>query len=131
MTKEKVPNLSKKNYEIMIEVWNKDEVMVRDVYEAINSKRDVKVSISTIKVQLARLEKYGWLKKRKDGKNIYYSAIHGRKKAVDGLITDLKTRIFNGSNLNLVKYLFQHSKITKEEIESIKNLISNFEEDQS
>ena len=129
MGKKVLPKLSPGNYEIMKHVWGKEKVTVRDIYEAIDKERDEKVGITSIKVQLARLETYGWLKKIKQGRNLYYSAAHGQDEAVDGLVEDLSKRVFNGSNVKLMKYLLDTKGITKEEIDDMRSMLDNYEEE--
>ena len=127
MSEKKSHNLSAGNFEIMKLVWEKGEVTVKDVFEAINAARDDEIGISTVKVQVNRLRKYGWLKRRKKNKNYYYSAVHGKDKAVGDMVKDFKTRVFNGSNINMVKFLLERSDVTREEINSLRHLLDQYE----
>jgi len=129
MSEKKIHNLSAGNFEIMKLVWEKGEVTVRDVFEAINQVRDDQIGISSVKVQMRRLVKYGWLKRQKKENNFYYSALHGKDKAVGALVGELKVRAFNGSNLNMVKYLLKDTTITKEEIAGLRSLLDNFDKE--
>ena len=129
MSEKKIHNLSAGNFEIMKLVWEKGEVTVKDVFEAINQVRDDQIGISSVKVQMRRLVKYGWLKRQKKENKFYYSALHGKDKAVGALVGELKVRAFNGSNLNMVKYLLKDTTITKEEIAGLHSLLDNFDKE--
>lgn len=129
MSEKKIHNLSAGNFEIMKLVWEKGEVTVKDVFEAINQVRDDQIGISSVKVQMRRLVKYGWLKRQKKENKFYYSALHGKDKAVGALVGELKVRAFNGSNLNMVKYLLKDTTITKEEIAALHSLLDNFDKE--
>jgi predicted transcriptional regulator len=78
---------------------------------------------------LARLETYGWLKKIKQGRNLYYSAAHGEDEAVDGLVGDISKRVFNGSNIKLMKYLLDTQGVTKEEIDAMRRMLDKYKEE--
>jgi predicted transcriptional regulator len=129
MSEKKIHNLSAGNFEIMKLVWEKGEVTVKDVFEAINQVRDDQIGISSVKVQMNRLVKYGWLKRQKKEKNFYYSALHGKDKAVGAMVGDLKARAFNGSNLNMVKYLLKDTTLIKEEIAGLRSLLDNYDKE--
>ena len=129
MSEKKIHNLSAGNFEIMKLVWEKGEVTVKDVFEAINQVRDDQIGISSVKVQMNRLVKYGWLRRQKKEKNFYYSPLHGKDKAVSAMVGDLKTRAFNGSNLSMVKYLLEDTTINKEEIAGLRSLLDNFDKE--
>ena len=55
----KIQKLSDANLEIMNIVWDRGEVSINDVLEAVNLRRNDKLKRATIQVQMKRLEKYG------------------------------------------------------------------------
>jgi BlaI family penicillinase repressor len=125
LDKKNVPKLSNANFEIMKFVWSKDEVSINEVLEAINAKRKEKVKRASIQVQLRRLEKYGWIKHKKVNRTFYYKALRGQEKATKDILKDIRNRVFNGSNLALVKCLFDETNFTVDELDRITDLLDN------
>jgi len=118
-------NLSPANLEIMKVVWEKCEVTVNEVVVAINSGRKKKLRRTTIQVQMNRLEEYGWLQHRRQGRTFYYSASSEKQKTHREILDDITDRVFSGSRTELVKCLLEDSNITPEEISELRKLLKN------
>ena len=108
--------LSPANLEIMKVVWEKGEVTINDVMEAINAKRKNKIRRTTIQVQMNRLEDYGWLKHTERGRTYVYTAVVEKQKTRREILEDNKNRVFGGSRAELVKCLIEDTEVTPEEI---------------
>jgi len=122
-------NLSPANLEIMKIVWEKGEVSVSDVVQAINAKRKNKVRRTTVQVQMNRLEDYGWLKHREEGRTYIYSAVVEKQKTRREILEDIKNRVFGGSRAELVQCLLEDAEITPEEIRELRDLLKKWEEE--
>jgi predicted transcriptional regulator len=127
MAKIKPRKLSPANLEIMKIIWEKGVVTVNDVVEAINAKRKNKLRRTTIQVQMGRLEEYGWLNHRKEGRTYFYSPVTEKQKTRQDIINDIKNRVFGGSRAELVKCLLEDEKVTTEEINELKTLLKKIE----
>ena len=127
MAKKKLRKLSPANLEIMKIIWDRGEVTVNDVFEAINAKRKEKLRRTTIQVQMGRLEDYGWLIHRKEGRTYFYSAAAGEQKTRQDILNDIKHRVFDGSRAELVKCLLEDEKIMPEEIQELRALLNKIE----
>jgi predicted transcriptional regulator len=127
MAKIKTRKLSPANLEIMKIIWEKGVVTVNDVVKAINAKRKNKLRRTTIQVQMGRLEEYGWLNHRKEGRTYFYSAVTEKQKTRQDILNDIKNRVFSGSRAELVKCLLEDEKITTEEINELKALLKKIE----
>lgn len=117
--KKKIQKLSDSNIEIMNIVWEKGEASINDVLESINSRRKKTLKRATIQVQMKRLEKYGWLKNRKVGREFLYSALIGQEEATKDILDNVRKKVFGGSRSELVKCLFADSDVSPEELERI------------
>lgn len=117
--------LSPANLEIMKVVWEKEKVTVNDVTEAVNAKRNNPVRRTTIQVQMKRLEDYGWLKHREEGRAYVYSAAAEKHKTRREILEDIKNRVFGGSRAELVKCLIEDENFTSEEIKELRELLKN------
>jgi len=117
--------LSPANLEIMKVVWEKGEVTVNDVAEAVNAKRKNPVRRTTIQVQMNRLEDYGWLNHREEGRTYVYSATAEKHKTRREILEDIKNRVFGGSRAELVKCLIENESFAPEEINELRELLKN------
>ena len=111
----------------MQHVWNKGEATVNDIHAAVNSRRKTKIKRESVQVQVKRLEKYGWLKRRKVGKFFYYSALKDRDSASRDILNDVKDRVFGGSQSELVRCLFKNSRVSEAELKRINEFLQKFE----
>ncbi|MGD1009235.1 MAG: BlaI/MecI/CopY family transcriptional regulator [Candidatus Aminicenantales bacterium] len=119
MTKKNLQKLSDANLEIMKLVWRRGEVTINDILEAVNSGRKDKVKRATVQVQMRRLERYGWLKHRKDTREFYYSPLRGEAEAKVSILHNVRDRVFGGSYAELVKCLFAGGRVPGDELQRI------------
>lgn len=131
MTKKRVRKLSPSNLEIMNIVWAKGEVSVNDIFDAINAKRVDKLRRTTIKVQMNRLEDYGWLKHKIIGRTFFYSALVEEQKTRKEILNDTINRVFGGSRAELVKCMLETSEASPEEIRKLRELLKKTGETKS
>jgi len=117
--------LSPANLEIMKVVWDKGDVTINDVSDAINAKRKNKIRRTTVQVQMSRLEDYGWLKHTEKGRTYVYSAVVEKHKTRREILEDIKNRVFGGSRAELVKCLIEDSDVSSEEIKELRALLKN------
>jgi predicted transcriptional regulator len=131
MNKNKAANLSPANFEIMKIVWEKGEVTINDVVDAINAKREDELRRTTIQVQMNRLEDYGWLKHRKEGRTFYYTAVKEKQKTRRDIVMDIKERVFSGSHTELVKCLVDGSDLKPKDIKELRQLLDQYDKENS
>ena len=117
--------LSPANLEIMKVVWDKGDVTINDVSDAINAKRKNKIRRTTVQVQMSRLEDYGWLKHTEKGRTYVYSTVVEKHKTRREILEDIKNRVFGGSRAELVKCLIEDSDVSSEEIKELRALLKN------
>lgn len=130
MKKHRIQKLSPANLEIMKIVWDKSEVTINDVFEAINAGRDIDLKRTTIQVQMRRLERYGWLKHNQVGRMFYYSAVVEKHTTRKDILYDVKNRVFGGSRPEMVKCLLEDSNISPDEIKELRILLKEYDEEQ-
>ena len=122
-----LPKLTDPEFEIMGIVWDEGETTVNHVWESINRNRPEPLSRTTILVQMNRLEQKKWLKHRVKGRTFLYSPTRKRDKTLETLVGDMHDRFFKGSSSDLVRCLFKSVKISKAEIEKLKEIIRSLE----
>ena len=123
----KHPKLSDANFEIMKIIWDLGEATVKEIHEAIKKRRFEPIKRESIQVQVKRLARYGWLRRRKEGKNYHYSSVSGQEEVNRDILDDVKDRVFGGSQTELIKCLLKNTDVQKEEMERIRKLLSVYE----
>lgn len=122
-----LPKLTDPEFEIMKIVWERGQVTINEVLDAVNSLHNRDLKRTTIQVQMKRLEEKGWLTHHEDGRNFLYEATRGREDVAREITGDIKKRIFDGSYANLVKALFHGSDVTKDELKRIRKILDDYE----
>lgn len=123
MAKNRKRKLSPANLEIMKIVWEKGDVTVNEVFEAVNAERENNLIRTTIQVQMNRLEDYGWLKHRKKGRTHIYSAVVEKQKTRRDILDDITNRVFGGSRAELVKCLLEDADVSSVDIKELRELL--------
>lgn len=125
MTRKDLPALSPSETEILRLVWQLEKATVQDVCEKLPARR--KITYATVQTLLRRLEKKGYLKHGNSGKAHVFSASVKQEQVVKRSVGDFLDRLFGGDPVPLVQYLAEHGKISVDDIENLKNLISKNE----
>jgi BlaI family penicillinase repressor len=120
MAKNKRPAMSPAETEVLRLVWQCREATVQEVYDALPAGRDV--TYVTVATLLRRLEEKGYLKHRLRGKAFVYAPAAKKEDVIRRTISDLVERLFGGNPVPLMQHLAQHSGITDEDIERLKDL---------
>ncbi|MBN1271010.1 MAG: BlaI/MecI/CopY family transcriptional regulator [Candidatus Aminicenantes bacterium] len=108
-------------------IWDRGESTITDVFKAVNAGRHEPVRRTTVQVQMNRLTKYGWLRRRKTGLSYSYSAATGRQKTRKAILADIRDRVFGGSRSDLVRCLLEDGSVSSDEIKTLKKLITDME----
>jgi predicted transcriptional regulator len=109
--------------EILTILWQHGPSTVRFVNDQLNKeKREVQYS-STLKLMQIMFEKKILLRDDSSMKHVYRSA-EGEQKTKGLLLDRFLASTFNGSASNLMMQLLNNSKVSKEELDEIKNLLN-------
>jgi len=122
---EPLPPLSQAQLEIMNVVWDRGDVTVSDVWRALSVHR--KVARNTVLTMLARLEEKGWLRRDAEGHAHRYRAAVPREATLGTMIEQLVETAFGGSAESLMMALLHGRGISKEEAETIREMIDQAE----
>ena len=107
--------------EIMEIVWQRSEVTVSEVREALVSTRNV--ARNTIQTLVVRLEEKGWLTHREDGRTFIYSAARPKSVSLGAKVVQMIDRLFAGSPEEMVTALIQYRGLSADESERIRAMI--------
>jgi predicted transcriptional regulator len=119
------PQLSEAQMEIMNLVWERGEVTVAQVWQALREKRAV--ARNTVQTTMTRLDEKGWLTHRAEGKTFYYSAAAERESALSQVVSRLVDTTFAGSAEGLVMALLDGRGVSEREAARIREMIERAE----
>lgn len=121
----KSKTLTEQELEIMKIVWERGNVTVRDVYEAILRRR--KVAYTTVMTMMKILEVKGYLKKRVAERAYVYQAARSKSLVIKAMVQDFVNRVFNGSAEPLLVQLVKDQRLSREDLEKITRAIQEDE----
>jgi predicted transcriptional regulator len=102
---------------------------VRQVLEALPDER--RLDYKTVQTFLRRLEAKGYLTSKRDGRTSVFRPRVRPAQVIRETVGDLVDRLFGGEALPLVEHLITDRKLTNDEIEKLRQLIDDAEENQS
>jgi predicted transcriptional regulator len=120
--------LGKLELKIMNVVWDMGNATVHDVKETLGKGR--KPAYSTILTMMRKIEEKGYLAHDVDKRTFVYRATISREDVRQSILGDILDRVFEGSPAQLMSCLVDQNKISEKELEQIKKLIREAEEDE-
>ena len=109
-------------FEIMQLLWDRSSGMtVGEIWDTILEKREV--SRTTVLTLVDRLEKRGWLHRKKDSGVFHYEAAIDRQSTEQLLASDFMSEFFGGSMSHLVLSLLGSKRVSKSEVKKLKELL--------
>jgi predicted transcriptional regulator len=112
---------------VMQVIWGRDSIPTEDVIAAL--EKHGKWQESTVKTLLNRLLKKGALKARKDNRRYLYSAVLTREEWLAAESHGFLDRMFGGRVAPLVSYFSERKKLGKKDIEDLKRLIRELDDE--
>ncbi|MDP6557679.1 MAG: BlaI/MecI/CopY family transcriptional regulator [Pirellulaceae bacterium] len=107
--------------EIMEIVWERGEVTVSEVRDALAERREL--ARNTVQTMIVRLEEKGWLKHREEGRTFVYSASRPRTVSLGAKVAQMVDRLFAGSPEEMVTALIEYRGLSPDEAERIRDMI--------
>lgn len=115
-------HLSDLQLELMRIVWDRTEVTAVDVHAEL-IERGVPLAPTTVATLLSRLEKRGFLRHRKDGRQYVYRARVAEQDVRRSMLARLTQFFFGGDEGALLSHLVEDRPIASGDLEQIKRLI--------
>ncbi len=107
--------------EILQVIWEAGEATVRDVHQALATRKDV--ARNTVLTLMNRLVDKGWLRRRQEGTLFKYAATATRQQVLGNIVTQLVDGAFNGSPEDLFLTLVDSRGLTSAEAARIRELL--------
>jgi predicted transcriptional regulator len=116
--------LTAAQFELLQLLWDSQSgLSVAEIWNAVRAKRNV--SRTTILNLVDRLEKRGWLERKKVEGAFRYRAAVDRSATEDELATDFVSEFFNGSAEKLILSLLGSKRVSNAEIRRLKKLLAD------
>lgn len=117
--------LTAAQHEILEVVWQSPNngATVTEIWQAIGEYREV--TRTTVLNQVDRLEKRGWLRRKKHRDGFRYVATRSRDQVSRGLAEEFVNSFFGGSASELVMSLLGSKKLKPSEIERLRGLLDS------
>ncbi|MEO5980503.1 MAG: BlaI/MecI/CopY family transcriptional regulator [Chryseolinea sp.] len=116
---------TEKELEILQIVWDKGEVSVKDVHEALGG--DEENGYTTILKFMQIMHEKGLVTRQKSGKLHVYKAVPSLENTRQQLLDKMINTIFQGSASQLVMSALGNSKSSREELREIKEYLEKLE----
>lgn len=107
--------------EIMNVIWNLGDCTVKEVQTALQLTRDL--AYTSVATMMKILEQKGALGSKKDDRVHTYRPVISREDYEVGSLRHLADNVFQGDPGAMVMRLLTESKITKEELQTIRKLL--------
>jgi len=114
--------LSRAEWSVMKTVWDRGEVIVRDVLDALAKERGW--ARNTVRTMLERLVAKGYLERRQIGSLDLFRAKVRRARAVKEAMRDFADRVLDGAIAPFVTYLIESRDIDPDELEALQKALS-------
>ena len=117
--------LTAAQHEILEIVWSSPNsgATVTEIWQAVGEQREV--TRTTVLNQVDRLEKRGWLRRKKHQDGFRYVATRNRDQAARGLAEEFVDSFFGGSASDLVMSLLGSKKLKPAEIARLRDLLDS------
>ena len=120
-------DLSRTEWSLMKICWLKGQSSARDIYE--ETLKQKKRGYQTVKTMLDRLVGKGYLEREKFGPIWLYKPVVPRSKVIAREIDTFVNTVLDNTFAPLFVHLAGKEKLSREEIETLKKLIEEHEED--
>jgi predicted transcriptional regulator len=125
--KEREKKLTNLQTDVMQVLWQQGEATVSQVHAALQDER--KLATTTVATLLSRLEKYGLLTHRTEGRQYVYRPLVSQNEVRRSRLTELIDQFFHGNPADLVYHLINEAGIDDEDIERLQSLIESNEQE--
>lgn len=116
------PPLTEAQRQIMEIVWQRGEVTVSEVRDALAERRR-DLARNTVQTMIVRLENKGWLQHREEGQTHVYAANRPKTASLGARVAQMVDRLFAGSPEEMVTALIEYRGLSADEADQIRKMI--------
>jgi predicted transcriptional regulator len=119
------PKPTASELEILHVLWERGPATVREVHDALAAKKPIGYT-SVLKLMQIMTAK-GTLRRNEEQRAHVYEAVQPAEKTKRQLAMDVLERVFDGSASDLMMHALAGQKASKEEIEEMRRMLSDYE----
>jgi BlaI family transcriptional regulator, penicillinase repressor len=119
------PKPTASELEILQVLWDRGPSTVREVHEALSAKRPMGYT-NVLKLMQIMTAK-GTLRRNEEQRAHVYEAVQPAEKTKRQLAMDVLQRVFDGSASDLMMHALSGRKASKEELDEMRRLLSEYE----
>jgi BlaI family penicillinase repressor len=123
--KKHASELTNLQIDVMQALWQQGEATVSQVHTALHEERQL--AMTTVATLLSRLEKYGLLTHRTEGRQYVYRPLVSQSEVRRSQLTDLIDQFFHGNPADLVYHLINEAQVGGEDMARLQALIESKE----
>lgn len=127
----KVSKPTESELQILRVLWQTGKTNVRAVNEVLNESQEKEIGYTTTLKIMQIMHEKGLLSREKDGRTHLYEPAVAQETIQKTLTDRLLDSVFGGSAMKLVMQALGNKKTSKEELEQIKKLIQDIENDEN
>ncbi len=105
-------------------IWEHDHATVYEVLDRLNENRKKPLVYTSVLSIMQRLEKLGWLKHRREGRNYVYSVTRGREQETRRSLRGFIDRVFGGDSRLLLQYFIEDQELDDEDLRELTKMIN-------
>ena len=114
--------LGAQELQIMTLVWDRGRVTVRDVYEALRTRRQV--AYTTVMTTMNILDQKGFLKRIPgEDRAFVYEPARSRQSVMRAMVNEFLDRVFGGSANPLMLHLIEAKHLTEKDLDELRRAI--------
>ncbi len=114
--------LTNAEVQVMEYIWQKGKVFMKDLLECFPEPRPAVTTVATL---LKRMQEKGFVSYRAYGNSREYYPLVSKDDYFSNHVNDLIKNYFDDSTLQFASFFTRSNKLTKQELESLRNLIDN------
>ncbi len=108
--------------QVMEYIWQKGKVFMKDLLECFP---DPKPAVTTVATLLKRMQEKRFVSYRAFGNSREYYPLVSKEEYFSNHVNDLIRNYFDDSTLQFASFFARSNKLTKQELQSLRNLIDN------
>ena len=120
------PTLTPHELAIMKVIWRLESATVRDVYEALRTRRTI--AYTTVLTMMKVLEQKGYVKKSQTERAFVYRPAKPRQQVIGAMVREFVDRVFDGASRTMLLHLVQSAKLNSSERKALIKAIEEVEE---
>ncbi len=126
MVRPKQAGLTENELLVMKVLWSDSPLKVAEILEQID--KEPKPAYTSLMTLVSTMTKKGYLASTKQGKAYLYTPLLKQNNIISQEIKKIKEKFFSGSSSDLIVNLVKKEKLSKKEVQEIKNLLDSMEQ---